>query len=118
FAGWSEKEGELFVQAPRELLDRLVAVRLHLDPCQEEDGPLQVVPRSHALGILAADASLRTRSELGSRACIAGIGDALVMRPLLLHASSKSSGSGLRRVLHFLLAPRELPFGLRWRHAV
>lgn len=118
FSGWSEKEGELFVQAPRDLLNQLIAVRVHLDPCHEEDGPLQVVPGSHALGILAPNASVKTRSELGSEVCIAGVGDALVMRPLLLHASSKASGSGLRRVLHFLFGPRELPYDLRWRHAV
>jgi hypothetical protein len=40
------------------------------------------------------------------------------MRPLLLHASSKASGSSLRRVLHFLFGPRDLPHGLRWQHAI
>jgi hypothetical protein len=46
------------------------------------------------------------------------LGDALVLRPLLLHSSSKASGSGMRRVLHFLFGPPELPYGLRWQHAV
>jgi ectoine hydroxylase-related dioxygenase (phytanoyl-CoA dioxygenase family) len=118
FSGWSEKEGELFVQAPIDLLSQLMAVRVHLDPCREEDGPLQVVPGSHALGILAPKASVEVRSTLGSQACIAGVGDALVMRPLLLHASSKASGTSLRRVLHFVFGPRELPYNLRWQHAV
>jgi len=40
----------------------------------------------------------------------------LLMRPLLLHASSKSSGSSRRRVLHFLFGPPVLPCGLRWAH--
>ena len=118
FCGWSEKEGELFVQAPPDLLSQLMAVRVHLDPCHEEDGPLQVVPGSHALGILAPKASAEARSELGSKACIVGVGDALVMRPLLLHASSKATGASLRRVLHFVFGPRRLPYDLRWRHAV
>ena len=48
--GWSEKEGILFVQAPVSLLERLVAVRLHLDQCGADDGLLQVVPGTHKRG--------------------------------------------------------------------
>lgn len=118
FSRWSEKEGEVFVQAPAGFLSRLVAVRVHLDPCHEEDGPLNVVPGSHALGILAPGAAVAARSDVGTKVCIAGVGDALLMRPLLLHASSKASGASLRRVLHFVFGPRELPHDLRWRHAV
>jgi ectoine hydroxylase-related dioxygenase (phytanoyl-CoA dioxygenase family) len=118
FSAWSEKEGEIFVQAPAGFLGRLLAVRVHLDPCHEEDGPLHVVPGSHALGILTPKESMEARAELGSKACIAGVGDALVMRPLVLHASSKASGASLRRVLHFVFGPRELPHGVRWQHAV
>ena len=44
-------------------------------------------------------------------------GDALVLRPLLLHASSKGNGHSRRRVLHFVFGPRELPCGLRWPEA-
>src|SRR5438105_10057382 len=44
--GWSEKEGGLFVQPPIVVLEQLVSVRLHLDPCGPEDGPVQVVPGS------------------------------------------------------------------------
>ena len=118
FCGWSEKEGEVFAQAPVDVLGRLVAVRVHLDPCREDDGPLNVVPSSHALGILAPEAAVAARSELGVKACIADVGDALVMRPLLLHGSSKASGASLRRVLHFVFGPPELPHDLRWQHAV
>jgi hypothetical protein len=38
----------------------------------------------------------------------------MLMRPLLLHASSRASGASRRRVLHFVFGPRELPFGLAW----
>jgi hypothetical protein len=40
------------------------------------------------------------------------------MRPLILHASSKATGAGERRVLHFLFGPPTLPHGLKWRLAV
>lgn len=115
--GWSEKEGTLYVQAPASVLARLVAVRLHIDPCAESDGPLAVVPGSHRLGRLDEAAAVRQRSERGTVACIAAPGDALFMRPLLLHLSSKASGASRRRVLHFLFGPASLPHGLRWAAA-
>ena len=116
--GWSEKQGEIFVQPPAAVLERLVALRLHLDSCSVADGPLQVVPGSHSCGVVSPEtASSIGRS--GERVSVTlGRGDILAMRPLLLHASSKASGSSKRRVLHFLFGPPTLPHGLRWRHAV
>jgi ectoine hydroxylase-related dioxygenase (phytanoyl-CoA dioxygenase family) len=112
-SGWSEKEGTLFVQAPDRVLEQLLAVRVHVDSCSSEDGPLRVVPGSHELGrIEPAQAALAGRAR--GVAVAAERGDALLMRPLLLHSSSKSSGSGLRRVLHFVFGPEALPYGLTW----
>jgi ectoine hydroxylase-related dioxygenase (phytanoyl-CoA dioxygenase family) len=45
--GWSEKEGDLFVQPPITVLEQLVAIRLHLDDCDEQNGALRGVPGSH-----------------------------------------------------------------------
>ena len=115
--GWSEKEGTTFVQPPDAVLAELVAVRLHLDPCGPEDGPLRVIPGSHRLGRLDPEAVPDARRSAAEVACLAGRGDALAMRPLLLHASSRSEGAGRRRVLHFLFGPAQLPFGLRWADA-
>lgn len=116
--GWSEKEGTLFVRAPDDVLRQLVAVRVHLDDCAEEDGPLRVVPGSHLNGVMTdADAIVAREAGLEVR-CTARVGDVLVMRPLLLHASSKGSGGGRRRVLHFVFGPRRLPYGLEWAVAV
>jgi hypothetical protein len=42
---------------------------------------------------------------------------AMLMQPLLLHASSKATGTSRRRVLHFLFGPPALPCGLAWPHA-
>jgi hypothetical protein len=118
WSGWSDKEGAVFVQASVAVLEQLVAVRLHLDRCGASDGPLRVVQGSHTQGVLAPDAATETRDALGECVCEAEAGTALVMRPLLLHASSKSQGTGRRRVLHFLYGPRSLPRGLRWQTAV
>lgn len=116
--GWSDKDGTLFVQPPDELLGQLVAVRLHLDPCELVDGPLRVIPASHKSGRLNAADATSARRLSDEVACEVAQGGALVLKPLLLHASSKASGQSRRRVLHFVFGPRCLPCGLAWQTAV
>lgn len=116
--GWSQKEGHWFAQPPAELLEQLVAVRLHLDDCGPEDGPLRIVPGSHRFGRLSDDQAATLRDNLGEVACTAGLGDALLLRPLTLHASSKATGHSARRVLHFVFGPPSLPHGLAWAQAL
>jgi hypothetical protein len=116
--GWSTKEGTLFVQAPPHLLAQMVAVRLQIDPGGERDGALRIVPGSHLHGRLSTQAASAARERGGEISCPVAPGAALVMRPLLLHASAKASGSSRRRVLHYLFGPRELPYQLQWRHAL
>ncbi|MCB9880782.1 MAG: phytanoyl-CoA dioxygenase family protein [Planctomycetes bacterium] len=111
---WSVKDGSLFVRPPADVLAQLIAVRVHLDPCTERDGPLRVVPGSHRFGRLTPESSIALRQDGQELACTMAAGSALVMHPLLLHASSKADGDGQRRVLHFLFGPRALPHGLQW----
>jgi ectoine hydroxylase-related dioxygenase (phytanoyl-CoA dioxygenase family) len=115
--GWAEKEGAIFVQPPVSVLQDMVAVRFHIDECALGDGPLRVVPGSHKMGRLTSQAALAERDRIGETSCPVERGGAMLMKPLLLHASSKASGQSRRRVLHFVFAPSQLPFGLRWRHA-
>jgi hypothetical protein len=113
-SGWSIKEGQQYVHAPLSLLQELVAVRLHVDPCGPDDGPLKVVPGSHRHGLIDDQDVPRLREHLGQAVCVADRGTALALSPLLLHASSKATGSSQRRVLHFLFGPGPLPHGLAW----
>lgn len=115
---WSEKKGVPFVQAPSELLEALLAVRVHLDDCGPENGPLRVVPGSHKQGQVDPKSVCELRETLGETTCLANRGDAVLMRPLILHASPKATKPVRRRVLHFLFAPRKLPFGLEWHDIV
>ena len=116
-SGWSNKGGTWFVQPPVSVLEQLVAVRLHVDECGAHDGPLNVVAGSHGLGRLCDGEAIALRNARGTRACPVARGGAMLMRPLLLHASSKSTGRSRRRVLHFLFGPPRLPYGLAWAHA-
>jgi hypothetical protein len=116
-AGWSEKDGSLFVQPPVGVLESLVGVRLHLDECGVDDGPLRVVPGSHRNGRLSVEGLLMARARSGEVACTVPRGAAMLLKPLLIHASSKIKGRNPRRVLHFVFGPAALPFGLEWLHA-
>lgn len=112
------KEGEPYVQPPIDVLQSLLAVRVHLDDCGAEAGPLRVVPGSHRAGRLDGDEAQALRAAHGETVCTAAHGDALLMRPLLLHASSRAKSPARRRVLHFLFGPANLPQGLVWNHVV
>jgi hypothetical protein len=117
-SGWSEKEGQIYVQPPAAVLEQFLAVRIHVDPCSTESGALRVVPGSHRAGRLNAPQVEKLREERGETVVPVLRGGALLMRPLLLHASSKSSAIRPRRVLHFVFGPPRPSEGLTWRHAV
>jgi len=97
---WSKKAGVLYAHAPASALEKIVALRVHLDDSTAENGPLRVIPGSHTLGVLSdAELSALVARE-GSHECNVGRGGVMTMRPLLVHASSKSAGPARRRVLH------------------
>jgi hypothetical protein len=114
YSGWSKKDGRLFVQPPLEVLEQSVAARVHLDASDDETGALKVVPRSHSLGRLRPQEALAARDVHGERSVPVPRGGLMLMRPLLLHASSKVIGNARRGVLHFLFGPPSLPGGVRW----
>lgn len=114
FGPWSEKAGIAHVQPPAEVLRRMLTVRVHLDPCGPDNGPVQVLPGSHAHGRLAPDEVDRLRGAGTPVPCTCARGGALVMRPALLHASSPATRPGHRRVVHLEFAADDLPHGLEW----
>ena len=114
YGRWSVKDGELHVQPPVDLLKTMAAIRIHLDDCGETNGPLRVVPGSHKRGRIPEKNIRETADRLGEVVCTAGRGDAIVMSPLLLHASSQASEPLHRRVIHIEYCGGELPDGLEW----
>jgi ectoine hydroxylase-related dioxygenase (phytanoyl-CoA dioxygenase family) len=94
----------------------MVTIRLHLDDCGPSSGPMRVLPRSHAGGRLgpAAIAAWTARAAAQAIDCLVPAGGAVVMRPLLLHASASGTGAGHRRVIHLEYAAEPLPSGLAW----
>jgi hypothetical protein len=113
FGVWSVKADVLHVQPPTDVLEQMVSVRLHLDDCTEDNGALRVVPGSHLQGRIAEE-DIPVMRELPEVVCTVTTGGALLMRPLLLHASSQARAPRHRRVVHLDFASVQLPNGMRW----
>jgi len=114
FGPWSTKDGVVHVQPPRAILERMLTVRIHLDDCDESNGPLRVLPGSHAQGVLSPAEVEMWRGAVEPVNCCVRRGGAVLMRPLLLHASSSAQLPGHRRVIHVEFAAAKLPGGLEW----
>lgn len=96
------KQGVDFARPPEFVLKRLLAVRLHLDDCDETNGPLRVSPGTHSRGILKTAEIPDFVAAHGAVSCLAAKGGLLLMRPLCIHASSQAAQPKNRRVLHFV----------------
>lgn len=118
FNAWSVKEGVPHVQPPVEVLERMQTLRLHLDDADASNGALRVLPGSHRWGRLSAEGIGGQRATIREIVCEAQVGDVLLIRPLLLHASSRATCDRTRRVLHIEYAAEELPGGLKWRRKI
>jgi ectoine hydroxylase-related dioxygenase (phytanoyl-CoA dioxygenase family) len=114
FGPWSIKGGLHHAHAPAEILDQIVTVRLHLDDCGEENGPLRILRGSHRHGRLTDAQVDGLRADLEEVTCVSPKGGAFLMKPLLLHASSRATKPGHRRVLHLEATQAKLPGGLDW----
>jgi ectoine hydroxylase-related dioxygenase (phytanoyl-CoA dioxygenase family) len=97
---WSVKDGITYAHAPAAALEKVVALRVHLDDSTTENGPLRVLPGTHNIGVLDDDAIHRLASDVNPVDCIIPLGGLIAMKPLVVHASSKSRAEQPRRVLH------------------
>jgi len=104
---WSLKEGIHYAHAPTSALGPVVALRISFDDSTLENGPLRILPRTHTLGVLSDDSVHEIASRSAPIDCVVPKGGILIMRPLLIHASSKSHSETPRRVLHVEYAASE-----------
>lgn len=97
---WSLKAGVLHAHAPAAALERVVALRVHLDEATAANGPLRVLPRTHRMGVLSHARIQQLVATSTAVECHVGRGGVVLMRPLVVHASSKATDATPRRVLH------------------
>ena len=94
------KAGVLYAHAPAAVLETVIALRVHLDDSTETNGPLRVLPDTHAGGVLTDEAIERLARDVTPVSCIVSSGGVVAMRPLTVHSSSKGTDARARRVLH------------------
>ena len=97
---WSTKAGVTYALAPASALAQVVALRLHLDDSRPDNGPLRVLPGTHALGLLTEFDIARLTTEVSAVDCTVPARGVVAMRPLIVHASSKAERDLPRHVLH------------------
>jgi ectoine hydroxylase-related dioxygenase (phytanoyl-CoA dioxygenase family) len=97
---WSVKKGVTYAHAPASALSQILALRVHLDDSNPENGPLRVLPGTHTLGVLTDEKLHELSTTVSAVECLVPEGGVLAMRPLIVHSSSKSQTQTPRRVLH------------------
>jgi len=95
------KDGLQMCQPTRDVLENVMAIRVHLDACGPESGPLRVIPKSHRLGILNQRQINAHKDNTKIHTILAAKGAVMAMNPLLLHSSGKALKASGRKVLHF-----------------
>jgi ectoine hydroxylase-related dioxygenase (phytanoyl-CoA dioxygenase family) len=114
YGPWSIKDDIPHVQPPNCVLEQMLTIRIHLDDCNSENGPLRVISGSHQHGKLSSEQIQDVQSKIPETTCLIPRGGALLMRPLILHASSKANLPSHRRVIHLEFAISELDSNLEW----
>ena len=111
---WSVKDDTHHVQPSLEVLNKMVTFRLHLDDANENNGCLKVIPKSHELGILTQQELTKVVNNQEPYLCEVSEGDLVLMKPHILHSSSKSKNPGHRRVVHVEYSNYQLPENFKW----
>jgi len=113
YSQWTSKEENYGVRPPLTILQAGFTLRIHLDDTSEKNGALKVLSGSHK-DILSPEQIETITTHAQPRICEMNSGAVHIMKPLLLHASSKSLSKNKRRVLHLEFNSEELAPGLEW----
>lgn len=112
FGPWTTKQNQFAVQPPLDILENIYTIRIHLDDTDEHNGALKVIPKSHSKGIYrpeTIDWTIETEEI-----CSVEKGGIMIMKPLTLHGSNRTTNGKKRRVIHIEFSDKELPDELQW----
>ena len=112
YSKWTNKKGQLGVIPPIEILENILTLRIHLDDTTERNGALRVIPQSHNKGVIRPETlhDIQTPEVL----CEVNAGGVMLMNPLTLHASNKTTNNKQRRVIHLEFSSLNLHQPLEW----
>lgn len=112
FDFWTTKQNQFAVQPPLEILENIYTVRIHLDDTDQNNGALKVIEKSHLRKIYRAESIDWTNEK--ETTCNVNKGGIMIMKPLLLHSSSRTTNNKKRRVIHIEFSDCSLPHELNW----
>lgn len=112
FENWTVKQNQFAVQPSKEILEDNFTIRIHLDKTTKNNGALKVINNSHSKGILRVE-NMNLENEIET-VCEVEKGGIMIMKPLLFHASNKTTDNKRRRVIHIEFSKQQLPAGLEW----
>ena len=114
YGPWSVKDGVVHVEPPVAILESMVTLRVFVDNCGEDNGPLEIAASSHRYGRISG----RDMSDvIRRRKVIVGLGragDVLVMKALAVHSSRRAASPTHRRVFHVDYTTVDLAAPLEW----
>ncbi|WP_369409891.1 WYL domain-containing protein [Wocania arenilitoris] len=113
FTSWTNKKGIISVCPTEDISKKTFSMRIHLDDTSIKNGALKVIPGSHNKRLNDDEIKLITTNSIPFTSEVASGGVQLI-KPLLLHASSKTKVQKRRRVLHFEFSSIELPNHLEY----
>ena len=116
FELWTTKQNQFAVQPPIEFLENITTIRIHLDDTDENNGALRVVPKSHLKKIYRPE-TIDWNKETET-ICRVKKGGIMLMKPLTLHSSKRTTNNKKRRVIHIEFSNRELPNELKWAERI
>ncbi len=112
YSNWTFKKGQYGVQPPIQILEDTITIRIHLDKTDKNNGALKVIPKSHSNGIIRTDSKdWNIENEF---VCEVEKGGVMLMKPLTLHASNRTSNGKKRRVIHLEFNKNKLTEPLAW----
>jgi ectoine hydroxylase-related dioxygenase (phytanoyl-CoA dioxygenase family) len=112
FENWTVKQNQFAVQPPKEILENNFTIRIHLDRTTKDNGALKVLNASHKKGISRVE-NINLNEEIET-ICEVEKGGIMIMKPLLFHASNKTTNNERRRVIHIEFSNQNLPSELEW----
>ncbi|MES2772700.1 MAG: phytanoyl-CoA dioxygenase family protein [Bacteroidota bacterium] len=112
YRSWTTKHQQFAVQPPLPVLEDNFTIRIHLDDTNEENGALKIIPSSHLKGIYRPETiDWSSENEITVNVQKGGV---MLMKPLLLHSSGRTTNHVARRVIHIEFSRITLPNDLHW----
>ncbi|WP_027003989.1 phytanoyl-CoA dioxygenase family protein [Hugenholtzia roseola] len=112
FNFWTKKQNQFSVQPPINIIENIYTIRIHLDNTDENNGALRVIPKSHLKKIYRPE-TIDWKVEVET-VCNVDKGGIMIMKPLILHSSNRTTNNKKRRVIHLEFSNIELPTELKW----